>query len=91
MKDAYRCKRRKEKLQQFMLQNYAVCITIDCNIKIIENTETVKRCVKRRIRYYSYTDDTSYRLNYHDDYLEFRFFLATPRDLHRTAQQDRKC
>lgn len=40
--------------------------------------ETVKRCVKRRIRcyYYSYTDDTSYRLNYHDDYLEFRFFLA---------------
>lgn len=52
----------------------------------------MKRCVKRRIRYYySYTDDTSYRLNYHDDYLEFRFFLATPRDLHRTARQDRKC
>lgn len=44
----------------------SICITIDCNVKI---AETVKRCVKRRIRYYSYTGDTSNRLNYHDDYL----------------------
>lgn len=58
-----------QKTQRKVITIHEVCITIDCNIKIVENVETVKRCVKRRIRYYSYTDDTSCKLNYHDDYL----------------------